>query len=420
LIPIAEDFSLRYERVDDDVVIDLNGLHRMFGDAGAIADALQQTASAHGVPVGIAVAATQIAAQLLATTADHPRVIEAGMESLALAPLPIHVLARLVIAANQDEHAHVSSAFRTWGLRTLGELAALPTVGLRARLGSVGLLWQTMARGQDVRPLRPTRADERFDGSVDLEWPIESLEPLSFVLTRLLEPLSVRLEARDRGVATIHLGLHLVTRETTWRHLDLPAPMRDVRTLRTLLLLDAESHPPTAAIDRVTIVIDPTCARIVQHTLFTRVQPAPEHVSTLVARLNALLGSDRIGVPMTVDSERPGAFAMGVFPTTWRDPVADDRPSSTVVTAFRQYRPPVPARVALSPIGEPARVTTDRVAFEDGPVRVSAGPWKTSGAWWDADRWDRDEWDVSLLSGTTYRLAHHRDTNRWFIHGVAD
>ena len=56
-------------------------------------------------------------------------------------------------------------------------------------------------------------AEERFESSLELEWPIEGLEPLSFVLTRLLEPLSTRLERRDRGAAVLHVLLRLVTRD---------------------------------------------------------------------------------------------------------------------------------------------------------------------------------------------------------------
>ena len=134
--------------------------------------------------------------------------------------------------------------------------------------GGRGLVWQAIARGEDTRPLVPTLPEERFESSIDLEWPIEGLEPLSFVLTRLLEPLSTRLERRDRGAAVLHVRLRLVSREIHARSLQLPSPMRDVRTLRTLALLDLESHPPAAAIDRVTIVIDPTPGRVLQHTLF--------------------------------------------------------------------------------------------------------------------------------------------------------
>jgi protein ImuB len=270
-----------------------------------------------------------------------------------------------------------------------------------------------------VRPLIPTLPEERFESSMELEWPIEGLEPLSFVLTRLLEPLSTRLERRDRGAAVLHVMLRLVTKDTHTSRLELPSPMRDVRTLRTLALLDLESRPPAAAIDRVAIVIDPTPGRVLQHTLFTRAHPTPEQISTLLARLGALMGQDRLGAPEAVDSYRPGAFAMAAFATchdvnrkdrkdrkdihngldtNLRRPVLDTRegygPSASasgggapreikkdVVSALRRCRHPVPARVVVDD-GRPVRVTTDRRGFAGGTVLKCSGPWRTSGNWW--------------------------------------
>ena len=289
------------------------------------------------------------------------------------------------------------STLKSWGLKTLGELAALPPADLAARLGPQGLVWQAIARGEDVRPLVPDVPEERFESSIELEWPIDGLEPLSFVLTRLLEPLSTRLERRDRGAAVLHVMLGLVTRDTYTRSLQLPSPMRDVRTLRTLALLDLESHPPAAAIDRVTLVIDPTPGRVLQHTLFTRAHPTPEQLSTLLARLGALMGQDRIGAPALVDSYRPGAFATMPFATDHEsnrrarrdrrdhfDHSASSAASAlTVVSALRRCRHPVPARVAVAD-GHPVRVTTDRRGFAGGQVLTCAGPWRTSGEGWSA------------------------------------
>ena len=45
---------------------------------------------------------------------------------------------------------------------------------------------------------------------------------------RLIEPLSVHLERRDRGAAVLHVRLHLVNKEVHERSLQLPAPMREV------------------------------------------------------------------------------------------------------------------------------------------------------------------------------------------------
>ena len=216
----------------------------------------------------------------------------------------------------------VLDVLRRWGLKTLGEFAALPTDALFERLGREGLELQEVARGRDARPLVPTVAGEPFEESLTLEWPIEELEPLSFVLTRLFEPLCARLERCDRGAAVLHVSLQLVSREHHTRRLELPAPMRDPKVLRTLVLLDLESHPPNAGIDRVTLTIDPTPGRIVQHSLLARPLPSPEQLSTLTARLNAVMGENRVGAPVLVDTHRPEAFDMQRFhiPTPSREP----------------------------------------------------------------------------------------------------
>ena len=88
--------------------------------------------------------------------------------------------------------------------------------------------------------------------------------------------------------------------------------MRDARVLRTLALLDLESNPPPAAIDRVAVAVDVTEGRVLQFGLFARALPT-DTLATLLARLGALMGTDRIGSPSLVDTYRPGAFAMAKF-----------------------------------------------------------------------------------------------------------
>jgi protein ImuB len=488
LVALAENFSSRYESGRDDlIVIDVSGLHRVIGDPRRIGEELRRSAIVRGLRVQIAIAATRTAAMVLAVARPGVTVIARGEEQGALAPIAIGILEKVLVVRTQSSQSSqrnldqkdsafraastldvVSAAvsvFKRWGLRTLGDLAALPPDELTARLGQrrgqQELVWHTLARGQDVGPLVPMRADERFESSVDLEWPIEGLEPLSFVLTRLLEPLSTRLERRDRGAAVLHILLRLVTRDasgTGWeehaRRLQLPTPMRDVRTLRTLALLDLESHPPAAAIDRVRIVIDPTPGRVLQHTLFARAQPTPEQLSTLVARLGALMGQDRFGAPALVDTNRPGAFAMTAFKTDHdgfnRGERGDRRenifsalsadsavncfeqlaPSpQPLVSALRRCRHPVPARVVVAE-GRPVRVTTDRRGFAGGAVTRCAGPWRTSGDWWAGQAggagrpipplWNRDEWDVALNDGAVYRIFQDRVTDAWFIDAIVD
>jgi protein ImuB len=333
-----------------------------------------------------------------------------------------------------------------WGLQTLGALAALPPVDLFERLGTDGLAWQAVARGEDRRPLVCTALDEPFEATIALEWPVDTLEPLSFVVSGLLEPLCARLTRAERGAAELQTTLQLVNRTLHVRRLELPAPMRDVKVLRTLVLLDLESHPPAAGIDRVTITIAPTPARIVQHSLLARARPSPEQVATLTARLMAVLGESRVGAPALVDSYAPGAFTLKPFdgdivaqpqaPGTGFNPVPDRPPTGFVL---RRFRDRVPARVERIH-GRPVRVSVTSVALHGGRVVQAAGPWRTSGAWWELDGetasvvrepdavnrkpvippWDRDEWDVVIAGGTALRLSRDRESGEWFVEGVLD
>lgn len=352
--------------------------------------------------------------------------------------------------------------FTKWGIRSLGALSALSGPEIHERFGARGAMWQTLARGGDLRPMVPWVDEVPFEAALELEWPIEGLEPLSFVLARLLEPLAERLERADRGAAVLYTSLRLTSRSVVTRTLQLPAPMRDPKTLRTLILLDLESHPPDAPIDIVRVLIEPTPARVLQWTLLERAQPAAEQVSTLVARLGALMGAGHVGSPALVDTWKPGAFEMRDFQSTIADQSTmvdrqsnhsmadrqspDNQSIANLKSALRRFRFPIPTRVVVSE-GRPVRVQTDRQGFASGAIVEAAGPWRTSGNWWSAsareesareesselrrdhraeavfDRaggWDRDEWDVALSDGTIYRLVVEREVGQWFLEGVID
>ncbi len=454
LADVARTLSPRIEvHADHLVTLDVAGLARLIGQGKAVAERLRRTAVERGcLPVRVAVAGTRTAAILLARGRVGITVVPSGHEASALAPLPIETLDVFLEGRAREPGARrvpgtkrrigerrasgTGSVLSRWGVTTLGALAALPPAELSARLGQQGLWWQRLARGEDGGPLVPTLDEERFEGTLELEWPIEGLEPLSFVLGRLIEPLSQRLERRDRGAAGLHIRLRLVTHETHARSLQLPAPMRDPRVLRTLLLLDLESHPPPAGIDAVTVAIDPTPGRIVQESLLTRARPTPEQISTLMARLGALMGERRCGSPVLLDTHRPDASAIGPFQ------VSDDEPAPPVpgsrspipVVALRRFRLPVPASVMVDG-GRPVDVRTDRQGLRGGRVHTWAGPWRTSGEWWMVQGgaraggsawrpgypgWNRDEWDVALGDGGVYRIFEDQDLRRWFIEGMLD
>jgi protein ImuB len=452
---IARDFSPRIERHGEGcIVLDVSGLGGLIGDPPAIGNELQRAAAERDAAIRVAIAPTQTAALLLTLAHATLIVVTSGFAD-ALADIPLVHLQQLVAdahgvtlrrgsavkSATEAEHERNERAFdvlRRWGLTTLGELAALPPADLSARMGQAGLRLQQLARGADRGPLVPDPAVPRFIERMELEWPIDTLEPLSFVLARLLDPLAAALERADRAAAAIRLDLRLVDRTTHTRMLQLPAPMRDPRVLRTLLLLDLESHPPSAAIDVVTVETDPAPGRVVQYSLLERALPSAETIATLTARLGALVGESRCGSPELLDTHRPDAFEMRRFapstrpsihasgdaprqPTAVSDRTSTHRLAATLTPVLRRFRAPVAVRVTVER-GRPVHVAIDRRGMPGGDVAQGAGPWRSSGAWWDrpASHWNRDEWDVALSDGSACRLFHDRDTEQWFLDGVLD
>lgn len=305
-------------------------------------------------------------------------------------------------------------------------MAALSRADLHTRMGAVGVRLHQAACGEDVAPLVPVDEGRVWRDHMTLEWPVEGLEPLAFILARQCERLSLALERADRGAVAIHTTLTLVTRQTHVRELSLPAPLRDARVLRTLIVLDLESHPPPAGIDGVEVRLEVTPGRILQGSLLAWAVPTPEDLSTLVARLGALMGEARVGAPVCLDThdarqvaQRP--FAVQMLPGSRAPEPLLTQTSERSGAVLRRFRLPITVRVVVTH-GAPVRVMPPARELVGGDVVRSAGPWRTSGAWWSDGRatWDRDEWDVEITGGMVYRLARVRPSGAWELEGVFD
>ena len=161
---------------------------------------------------------------------------------------------------------------------------ALPEVELSERLGQRGIELQRKARGTGTRTLVPSDSTLVFEEVMEVEFPLVLLEPLAFLLKRMLEQLCARLQARALAAQELRLELtledgqrscavadlniettkgHEVRRnaaETLWgiinpvtngkfqRTIHLPVPMLDSVTFLKLLQLDLKSHPPGAPV----------------------------------------------------------------------------------------------------------------------------------------------------------------------------
>jgi protein ImuB len=409
LTALAFEFSPTVEQTAaDTVALDVSGLDRLFGFPQEIAAAMARRAAETGLQCHIALAANPDAAICAArgfSARLGPSVIPQGDEAKFLAPLPLTLLA---------PSPELLETLDRWGIRRFQDLAALPPLGIAERLGAEGLRLRVLARGEAERKLLPVPDPLRFEDEMELEYPIELLEPLAFLLARLINGLTTRLATRGLATDELRLRLKLENRETHARTLRLPVPSLDAKAFLKLLQLDLAAHPPAAPIVHVWFGVNPQKPQAAQGGLYIPAAPEPVGLELTLARIQAIVGEDRAGSPRLVDTHRPGAFRMErpLLPAAANG--AASRGVFRTRLALRLFRPPRPARVALAE-GHPSFIAAQSIR---GKVMDMAGPWRTSGDWWTHDAWSRDEWDIALSDGILYRL--YCSPRGWFVEGSYD
>lgn len=411
-------------------LLDLSGGERLMGDPKTIGNELALRAAEVGLEVHVALAANPDVALIATRGFPDVTVISAGKEATQLGPLPVEVL---------SPSPEILEILDSWGIRTCKALASLPEVALVERLGQEGWRLQKLAQGKCQRTLVPAEEQWRFEESEELEEALELLEPLSFILNRMLEQLMERLVARALATSEIHLLLGLekhsdrqldecAAQESATEYelsLKIPVATQDPKLLLKLLQLELSAHPPEAAVKTITLRVEVARPRQAQAGLFMPAAPHPEKLEVLLARLRAAVGECdsenrlRVGAPRLLDSHRPDGFEVTHF--------APPEPGECVINAkrtaraaLRRFRPPIRTSVSAS-------AGTPRILKFNGkqtPVIAVSGPWRTSGAWWNKDgAWQREEWDLALTSKEglgIYRAYHELDSENWFIEGIYD
>ena len=224
-----------------------------------------------------------------------------------LAPLPIEALFAAV-----DADQELVATLRRWGIRRIGELATLPSGGVALRLGAGGARLAQIARGEAGEALVPRPEPLVFEEGLELDWPVEDLGGLVFVVRRLVENLVARLTCRGLSASGLTVQLKLdrgwvdptarAGAGTEVRSVSVAAPTRHVPTLVELARLALERTPPTGPVTALSVQLAPSRARPSQLAFFEPAGPSPDKLATTLARLAALVGEDRVGSPQLPDS----------------------------------------------------------------------------------------------------------------------
>ena len=331
--------------------------------------------------------------------------LAAGPARAFLEPLPL---------AAADPPADVAEILARWGIRTLGELTALPKTSLAQRLGPAGVALWERAAGESVRPLQFAVPARTFGSSWEGEEAMATLEPVLFILRRFVDRLALELQTAGLAAAELILTLDLEDGTSLPRTIRLPEPAAraDVlfRTLQTYL----ETIRTPAAVSAIHLELTPIRAAARQRDVFDGALRDPHRFAETLARISALVGTDRVGTPVLENTRRPDAFRLSA-PSSELPRPAPDPVHPPIGLPLRRLRPPQPATVELDG-PKPAYVWTP---YFHGRVLDWAGPWQAAGDWWQPDLlWQREEWDVEVEPAGLYRLVHTPEG--WFVEGEYD
>ena len=468
LVDLAFTFSPLVEQTTNEtVVFDISGQDLLFGhsttgearpgdDVCAATNVMAEIvrrANELSLKINVACAATPDVA-IHAARAGKTMVIKTGDELKCLGSLSISQLDFSLVGIDAQRIEEIRETFSLWGIRTFSDLATLPLVGVAERLGQDGVRLQKLAQGKTDRRLNLIRPPKGFEQSLGLEHAVTELEPLTFILSRLLNQLCANL--MEYALATNELRLTLqMSRGLEYqlesgisenrsevgepdpadlheRSITLPVPVQNPKTLLRLLLFDIEAQPPPAPITAVTIRAEPVKPRASQTGLFIPLAPEPEKLEITLARLAKLVGVENVGSPELLDTHRPDAFRLNRFsvisPQQRRKPRKRQAASGRrqCVMGFRIFRPACRADVQTRH-GQPVRISTRETGSGNrvrGKVGRASGPWRGSGDWWRADVWARDEWDVTVIDANQdevlCRIYRDLISDEWFIAGIYD
>jgi protein ImuB len=426
VVTMVEGFCPRVEVLRPGAcTIGARGPARYFGGEKALARKIIDVVACLGFACQVGVADGLFAAQLAARV---PRRGAAGRPGPAGAPdtavivppsqTPAFLAPHPVGSLGDPELADLLSRL---GVRTLGELAALPAAEVGNRFGSTGALAHRLARGLSPRPLIPRPPTVDLSVSVAFDPSAEQAEPVVFAAKALAERMHADLAAR--GLACVRVQVQVICadgREITrlWRHDGLLSSLAVAERVRWQLTgwraaQDAHGRSGTGrggrrladegiqagGIALLRLVPDQLVRGTGRQLGLWGETAVDDRVARAALRVQAMLGHDSVARPLLAGGRSPADQATLVPFGDAADPLFPaDRPWPG--------RLPAPAPATVYPVPRLAMVTDEsgalvtvsgRTLISAPPAWLSAhgepwlaitswaGPWPVTERWWRPD-----------------------------------
>ena len=365
--------------------VDLTGMADMYGGLTRLAEAVLSSAGEEWLRPRLGIGAGKFPAYCAAARAKAGAWLPAPVDASGwLAPLPVSWL-----PLDRDAVARLAG----FGIRTLGDVAALPPEALSEFLGVDGARAWRLANGIDPAPVIPATLPERLSQWLEFPFPVDTTSGVEAGLRALAERLwrSGSLRARHVGRASLEGQLLCGGAWQFDRPLRLPAASAEALAKALLAGLGARDAlgsgrwPDGALLDLTLTVSELSAETGRQSGLWT--QP-PRRMPPDVAGMDRLVEL----VPRSTLPERRWAFASSLAPLA------------------------APSPVQVQCRGEtPRRVNAGRVDWR--AVARVVDLWEVDTEWWAPQPVRRRYWRLALADGGLITVYRDLATGHWFRQG---
>ena len=395
------------------LVMDTTGSDHLFGGEPQMMRDIEEKLSHLGISANLAAAPTHGAAWALSRYGGVREICKADTLAPHMSPLPVRAL-RL--------EPDTILLLKRLGLKTIGDLAAVPRVSLARRFTKAPLPENPLLRldqmmGKLAEPVNAPDDPPRFAVQSKLAEPVEDPTPH---LPALCKELCKGLDAAGFGARRVTVTIYRTDGEVSDVTVATAQASRDADHILRLFEDKLERINPGFGFDLITLS---ACVAEHLHTVQTRLDGGVDdgaELARLVDRLSAKLGAGAVRCAVPLASHMPERTE-DWHSALHRAPRASHQRSTRPI---RLFDPPEEIRVLYAvPEGPPAQFVWRRLTHR---VTRFAGPERIAPEWWRDKPGTRlrDYYRVEDQFGR--RIWIYRDgvlgdgrgqTPRWFVHG---
>jgi protein ImuB len=386
--------------------LDASGLQRIETSLHAWAARIRERLTEHGFVANVVVGFGRFGVYSLARTRrgvaifDDPSAEQAALRAVRLDRLRLDPRLR-------DRLAHL-------GVRTVGELLALPADGLGKRFGGEALQLYREAAGTLESPLCRDLPEPEIDAWVELDYPEGNALRLAFVIQRVMQQLLPQLAERGQGLVALDMNLRLDDGKRLRESIRTAEPTLKVAQVLELVVLKLELLELSAGVVELWLVAYGVDVDSEQLTLFDDASNRDlSAANRALARIRTEFGRPAVVRCRLRDAHLPEASF------SWEPAESVQLPSPRPV---RQR--PLIRRIFDRPVPLPHRGHHEPDGWlvrgpEQGPMTRLLGPYTISGGWWVREV-QRDYHYAETQNGDILWVFYDRRRRRWFLHGQVE